>query len=160
MEELFQAFPRLLQRFEENDEVLSSFVFAAWRRAAGEALSERAVPVAFSRKRLLLTVENETWRHHLEALSGQMIRKLNEALGHGIVTFIEFRVDRSNRDRKPPSSHQTNAGGSPIVTAELAGRVELEKAAATITDDDMRSRFVEAAEAYLTRQASADTADP
>lgn len=93
MQELFRSIPAILDKFEQNDQVREALVFTAWRKNAGELLSERSVPVEYIEKRLVVAVADETWRRHLVDLSGQMIFKLNEALGEGIVAFIEFRID-------------------------------------------------------------------
>ena len=63
-------------------------------------------PEAGAQKRLTVAVKSETWRKHLENLSGQMIFKINSVLGQAVVTYIEFHIDekaveRENlRDRK------------------------------------------------------------
>ncbi len=44
MEALFRALPKLLREFEDTEEVREAVVFAAWRRIAGESLSEHTVP--------------------------------------------------------------------------------------------------------------------
>ena len=93
MEDLVRALPALLKEFEENETVREAVVFAVWRRAAGESLRGHAVPVRLFQKHLIVAVTSETWKKHLEHLSGQMIFKLNSALKQAAVTFIEFRVD-------------------------------------------------------------------
>src|SRR5690349_8829994 len=93
MQELFKAIPNIVERIGKDDAVLSSLVFAAWRRVAGEHLKQRTEPIEFGQKRLTLAVENEIWRRHLQDLSGEMLYSLNAALGHGTVKFIEFRID-------------------------------------------------------------------
>jgi len=93
MEALFRALPKLLKEFEDTEEVREAVVFAAWRRIAGESLSEHTVPFRLFNKHFIIAVADKMWKRHLETLSGQMIFKLNSALGQAIVTFIEFRVD-------------------------------------------------------------------
>jgi hypothetical protein len=145
MQELFRALPSLLERFEGNDNVLRGFVFATWRRTAGEMLSGRTLPVGFASGRLTLAVEDETWRQHLEGLSGQMLYGLNAVLGQGVVKFIEFRVDETAsaglRDQRPATE------GTP--TFKVSREIEL--AASVIEDEAMREHFVAAAAAYLAR---------
>ncbi len=95
MEELFGAFLNLLGPLRDDERILSAVVFAAWRKAAGKQLSERAKPLQFRHKRLTIAVENESWRSNLEELSSDILYRLSTVLGHGIVTFLEFRVDMS-----------------------------------------------------------------
>src|SRR6185295_13381338 len=93
MNDLFGSLTGLLKEFGDNADVREAVVFAGWRKIAGEALREQTAPIALDNKRLIVAVTGEMWKNHLEDLSGQMIFKLNSALGDSIVTFIEFRVD-------------------------------------------------------------------
>ena len=69
MQELFHAFPELLARFKDNDEILRAFVFTVWKRTAGQLLNARTKPAEFQNKRLTIAVENATWKQHLEDLT-------------------------------------------------------------------------------------------
>lgn len=148
MQELFQAFPDLLDRFKGNDMVLAAFVLAAWRKSAGELLRQRTEPLAFEHKRLTLAVENAIWKRHLEDLSGDMLYRLNAALGQGVVSYIEFRVDENavvtaaDRTRTGTTNDNTPTIPSPA----------LKNAALRISDPQLRERFLEAAGIYLTRR--------
>ena len=93
MNELFRALPALLKQFDENEDLREAVAFAAWRRIAGESLSPHAIPLRLENKHLTIAVSSETWKKHLQSLSGQMIFKINSVLGQAVVTFIEFRVD-------------------------------------------------------------------
>lgn len=95
MEQLFTAIPSIVKALEPNDDVTAAVVFAAWNQVAGEQIASRTRAFAFSGKRLIVAVEDETWRQNLEALAAQMLAKLNKSLGNGTVTFIEFRVRRN-----------------------------------------------------------------
>ena len=70
MEDLFRALPALLKEFEENESLREAVTFAAWRRIAGESLCEHAVPFRLYKKHLIIAVAHETWKRHLERLSG------------------------------------------------------------------------------------------
>lgn len=91
MEQLFTAIPSIVKSLEPNKDVTEAMVFAAWNQVAGEQISAKTKPQVFNNKRLVVAVEDETWRQNLVALSAQMIAKLNRSLGDGTVTFIEFR---------------------------------------------------------------------
>jgi len=80
MEDLFRALPKLLKEFEDTDEIREAVALAAWRRVAGQSLCEHAVPFRLFNKHLMVAVANQTWKKHLEHLSGQMIFKLNSML--------------------------------------------------------------------------------
>jgi hypothetical protein len=153
MHELFRALPALLKEFDDNDDVREAVVFAAWRRIAGETLRERAVPIRLYKKHLVIAVMSETWKKHLQQLSGQMIFKINSVLGSAIVTFIEFRVDEKTvaderaQDRKMTVSEaklQENALNE--VTAKMR------RSADAIKDDHLRYQFLLAAGSCLARK--------
>ena len=148
MKDIFQAIPNIVERLGNDEAVLSAFVFAAWRRVAGEQLRQRTEPLNFSQKRLTLAVENETWRRHLQDLSGDMLYNLNAQLGQGTVKFIEFRID-------PNAMNASTKSGIPIEESaayKTAITPDLRKAASAIADDGLREKFLSAAAAYISRQ--------
>lgn len=93
MEQIFGAITEVLKGLEPNPAGDEAVAFAAWRRCAGSLINTRTRPLGFANNRLMIAVEDETWKAHLEDLSPQMLVKLNDWLGHGTVKFIEFRVD-------------------------------------------------------------------
>src|SRR5688572_29225532 len=113
MEQLFGAIPAALSGLGPNAEVDEAVVFAAWKRCAGSLLSQRAVPQEFFENRLIVAVEDELWRRHLEELAPQMIARINGYLNQGSVRFIEFRMDprfvRNNRRSTGPAAEKMSA---------------------------------------------------
>lgn len=92
MEQLFGSIPKVLKSLEPNARATEAVVFAAWKQAAGNALSARTSPVEFQGTRLVVAVEDETWRKNLESLAPPLLAKMNKSLGDGTVKFIEFRI--------------------------------------------------------------------
>jgi len=153
MNELFRALPALLKEFDDNETVREAVTFAAWRRIAGESLRQHAVPFSLSQKRLTVAVKSETWRKHLEHLSGQMIFKINSVLGQAVVTFIEFRVDEKAVER------ENFKDGKPTLSDEELEEIALEevtpkmrRSADAIKDDNLRYQFLLAAGSCLARK--------
>lgn len=146
MEQLFGTIPTALSVLVPNAEVDEAVVFAAWKRCAGAMLAERAVPCEFFENRLVVAVEDELWRRHLEELAPQMIARINGYLTKGPVRFIEFRVDpRCFKARRRPNGAAAGKA-SPDVPRSIA------EAAENIADPSLRISFLEAAAAYLARQ--------
>ena len=145
MEQLFGAIPRALGASGSNAEVTDAVVSAAWKRCAGPLLARRALPSEFFENRLVILVEDEIWRRHLEDLAPQMIARIKGYLDAGTVKFLEFRVE-------------------PVRFSSLAGRDEntsrpsvdvprgIAEAAENIADESLRMSFLEAASGYLARQ--------
>ena len=153
MNELFRALPALLKEFDENEAVREAVAFAAWRKIAGESLRQHAVPFRLEQKRLTVAVKSETWRKHLEHLSGQMIFKLNSVLGQAVVTYIEFivnekAVEKENfKDNKPTLSPEEL---EEIALDEVTP--QMRRSADAIKDDNLRYQFLLAAGSCLARK--------
>ena len=153
MEELFRALPALLKEFEDNQDVREAVIFAAWRKIAGDALRDRAVPHRLFKKHLVIAVMSDTWKKHLEHLSGQMIFKLNSVLGSAVVTYIEFRVDEKVvlDDR---AKHRKSIVSDENIKENAMNEVtpKLRHSADAIKDDNLRYQFLLAAGSCLVRK--------
>ncbi|MFN7922840.1 MAG: DUF721 domain-containing protein [Bryobacteraceae bacterium] len=65
---------------------------AAWAGAVGKRISAHTKAVAMNGKRLIVEVEDETWRRQLSALSKQIMPRIQAAAGEGVVDELFFRV--------------------------------------------------------------------
>ncbi len=92
MEQLFGAISKVVAELEPDDRGRQAIVFAAWRRAAGEAIITKTEPVGLNGERLIIKVNDDTWRSHLEALAPQMLAKINKLVADGTVKRIDFRT--------------------------------------------------------------------
>lgn len=142
MERIFRTIPMILGGLDASPSAHEAVVLAEWRRIAGDALNERTRPIGFHENRLVVAVENDTWRNHLEHLAPQMLARLNSNADVQ-VKFIEFRTDMAFVDRssksKPAMDRRSPRNLSP----------SLRRAAVTIADENLRSAFLDAAAAYL-----------
>ena len=148
MEQLFGAIPQVLGELAPNASVTSAVVFAAWNHCAGDMLKARTSPMNFTANRLVVAVQDKTWRLHLEDLSPTMLVKLNGVLGQGTVKFIEFRVDKKAVD----AVRETIVEGDNAREAAVKAPASLVKAANAIADDNLREQFLNSAAIYLKRQ--------
>jgi hypothetical protein len=153
MDELFRALPALLKEMSDNEPLREAVVFAAWRKTAGEGLRDKAVAFRLYQKHLIVAVESEMWKRHLESLSGQMIFKINSLLGQAQVTFIEFRVDEETV-REERAKLRKN-----LIDEEALREMALEQvtpklrvAADAIKDDNLRYQFLLAAGSALAQK--------
>lgn len=156
MEDLFRALPALLKEFSEIDEngtLREAVVFATWRRIAGESLLQHAVPIRLYRKHLIIAVAHETWKRHLERLSGEMIFKINSKLGAAQVTFIEFRVDDASVSEYRAAHRKNFIADEDLEEIALdAVTPNLRFAADAIKDENLRYQFLLAAGGCLARK--------
>jgi hypothetical protein len=151
MDALFRTLPGLFDAVEGSAEVREAVIFAAWRRIAGEQISDRTAPIAVEGKRLIVAVADKTWKRNLEALSSQLLFKLNAVLGSSLVKFIEFRIEPasiSHEHLKPESETDRNEADR-IALTNLGPDVA--RPAALIKDKAMRRTFMLAAANCLSR---------
>ena len=148
MEQLFSAIPTVLKFIESPSEVDEAIVFAAWSRCSGDLIRERTAPVEFVENRLVIAVQDLTWRRHLEDLSPRMLVNINSLVGEGSVKFIEFRIDESAVNALRQTSPAENGIYEPI--HEVAS--SLKSAANAIADEKLRDQFLSTAAYYLAKQ--------
>jgi hypothetical protein len=146
MERLFGLMPQVLKELGAQGAADEAVVFAAWKQCAGELICERSRPLEYFEQRLIVAIQDATWRAHLEALSPRMLASLNAALGQGSVKFIEFRVDPTVFDRRSFSERSLVGNEVPVPAASIV------KAAQVIEDVELRKSFLSASAAYLNRQ--------
>ncbi|MFL6283586.1 MAG: DciA family protein [Pyrinomonadaceae bacterium] len=151
MDDLFKALPQLLRAAGESAEVSEAAAFAAWRRAAGEAMRGCAVPFRLYNKTLVVAVPDVTWRKQLEKVSPQLIFRLNSMLGHALVTYVEFRIDPETVGRERARARRSQYDRLVEEENALRRATELDDAASAIHDQDLRRRFLLAAGSCMNR---------
>ncbi len=147
MEQLFGSIPTVLRGLGTNADIDEAVIFAAWSRCAGDLLRTRTVPLEFFENRLVIAVQDETWRRHLEDLSPQMLVKINGSLGQGTVKFIEFRVDARAVSGACETGNNAAEEDVPVQVAP-----SLVTSADAIADETLREQFLSAAAVYLANQ--------
>jgi hypothetical protein len=153
MDDLIRTLPKLLRAAGETEEVMEAAALVAWRRVAGEGLRVQAVPFRLYRKTLIVAVLDSTWQKQLEAVSGQLLFRLNSLLGQAVVTYIEFRIDPQTvrAERARMQVRETNRlEQERRALATISG--EISTAADAIHDDDLRRRFLLAAGSCIDRR--------
>ena len=150
MVDLSLLLPKLLNATESNPELAEEIAKLAWTRAAGEGLRNHAVPFRLYRRTLIVSVADAIWQKQLQQMSAEFIFRINKLLGRSVVDDIEFRIDPAAVDRMlsripaPRSSRKKTPARIP----------ELLSAAGSITDPDLRDRFIRAAENCIERRES------
>ena len=94
MEQLFPALAKVITGLEPDHIGRRAIIFAAWRRAAGQAIAAKTDPVDLEGERLIIGVRDDAWLSHLQALAPQMLAKVNGLVGQGTVKRIEFRTPK------------------------------------------------------------------
>ena len=150
MLDVFRTLRTVLDGIEGAETVREAVVFAAWRRIVGESLAEHAVPLKLEKGRLYVAVSNLMWQRQLKDLCGQMVFKLNAALGSPTVNFVELQINEQavldDRAKRPQSPVLDAADAEKEISPELA------RAADGIADDELRRQFLLAAGNCLVRR--------
>ena len=74
---------------------------AAWPAAVGKRIAVHAAPKALVRGSLIVEVEDGIWQKQLFSLRFQILAKLQEVVGAGIITDVEFRIATPRRPPQP-----------------------------------------------------------
>jgi hypothetical protein len=74
---------------------------AAWPAAVGKRIASHALAKSLVRDSLIVEVEDAIWRKNLFQLRFQILGKLSEILGSGVVQDVEFRVPTTRRPPQP-----------------------------------------------------------
>jgi hypothetical protein len=91
--------------------------FAAWPAAVGKRIAVHACPKALVRGSLVVEAEDAIWQKQLFHLRFDILAKLTEVLGGGIITDLEFRI-ASGTPRRPPQSARSHGDTVPVDEAD------------------------------------------
>src|SRR3984957_7923456 len=91
--------------------------FAAWPAAVGKRIAVHAGPNALVRGSLVVEVEDAIWQKQLFHLRFDILAKLTEVLGRGLITVREFRPAPAT-PRRPPQSAQSHSKTVPADDAD------------------------------------------
>lgn len=143
--------PKLVDPSGANSEMSEVAAKIAWTIVAGAGLRRLAVPSRLYGKTLIVSVADEMWQKQLQAMSPELLFRVNRLLRREVVAFIEFRIDPSILAH---SSAKNSAHKQPPQQQRQPIPAELISAASTIKDRDLRDRFLRAADNCIARRES------
>ncbi len=140
MKPLASLLPDLFRQYAADGQWPEQVAAALWNEIVGEHLARRTRPVEVSRSRLVVAVPSSSWKRQLRALRGEIVKRLNQALGTDI-TRVAFRIDSTveQAPSTPPPAPPKRT--STPVDLPLQG----------IADKELRARIQAAAAACLDR---------
>lgn len=147
MDKLIKTLPAILKASGASEEVAEAACTAAWKHVVGEGLSNHAIPVQLQGQTLVVAVADAIWKKQLEPMRGQLLFKLNSALGQSLVKSIELRVDQKTIELERAKQQ----GAAIDRDANYRVPAELLNAAAGIADADLRRAFLGAATSCVKR---------
>jgi hypothetical protein len=134
--------PNLLRRLPSSAALIESVVCALWNDVVGEALARRTRPIRLQGTTLIVSVPSPVWQRELQPMRAEMVRKLEQRLGPGMVRQLEFKSDAAFDQEGSPQSaaHLGNpAAGLKLPTED-------------IQDGELRKRLADAAASYMAHQ--------
>lgn len=88
-----QPLASTLQRFVKTAgagaDITKATLFARWPQIVGPALAEHAHPAALTDGELTLQCESTAWASQVRLMAPQLVKKINESVGHGSVRRIK-----------------------------------------------------------------------
>lgn len=73
-----------------RDNLLEADIFLRWAEIAGQKVADHSTPLKLDRGKLIIQVEDSSWRHQLHFMRRDLIGKINRELNGKIVSEIVF----------------------------------------------------------------------
>jgi hypothetical protein len=115
MERASKAIRRLRLSGEPVDE--AQVACAAWAVSVGRKIAGHTRAARLVRTRLVVEVEDAIWQRQLFTLTPQILGKLEQGLGRGVVEQVEFRIVPPRREP------QRAAAAMPALAADEASEI-------------------------------------
>ena len=142
-----QGLDEVLTRHGENRfaHLRSPIGERAWVDAVGMRIADRAKPISLERGVLTVRAATSVWASELSLLSEPLVARL---CAQGLeVTELRFRVGPVEAPARPPERREVRAVPPPAVL-----EADLQRAIATIDDDELRASITLAAQSNLAWQ--------
>ncbi len=149
MIDLNRLLPKLLNATDANSEMTEIATKIAWTRAAGAGLRPNAIPFRVYQKTLIVSVADAIWQKQMQTMSAELLFRVNRLLGRDVIDFIEFRIDPATIDSARALNFPAK-DSSPVAAPAIPA--ELVSAASRIADQELRERFLRAAENCIARR--------
>lgn len=93
---------------------------AAWPAAVGKTIARHSAAVALVRDKLVVEVEDAIWQKQLFHLQIHILRRVQELLGPGLISDLEFRIAKQRRPpqretRVPESADESDHIEDPVL---------------------------------------------
>jgi predicted nucleic acid-binding Zn ribbon protein len=105
------ALDRLVETSGWETDIAVRSVFARWPELVGPEIADHCLPIGFADATVRVRTDSTAWATQLRLLAADVVRRLNEELGHGTVSILDVtgpdaptwaRGRRSVRDGRGP----------------------------------------------------------
>lgn len=150
MERAGQSLWSALHRVARPEKPLDLLV-AVWPLMVGRRLADHTRPVAWSKGRVDVAVDQPEWQSQLESMGKDVRTQVNKWWGSELVREVRFVPEKARRPR--PAEEKKASSRAPVENKLSAALKELEPALNRIADTDLRELVARVAGQYLARQA-------
>lgn len=134
-----------------------------WPEAVGAEIAARTQATAVRGGELLVETDSPVWATELQAMAGQLVQAVNSAAGEELVRRVRIIVAGGARGRRARGA--TAAPGGPVAVPRVTvappseeDRLAIERATASIEDDDLRAAAARAMAADIAWKRAVDGA--
>ena len=135
--------PKILEQAGASHEMAEAAAIIAWKRVAGDGLSNHAKPLRLRGRTLFVEVADEAWKRQLQRMTMELESRINKLLRREIVTGIQFRINPAIGKQRVHSSKVRVVQSCPDNVRSSAGEIE---------DAELRERFIRAATNCIDRR--------
>ena len=132
---------------------------AVWPLMVGRRLADHTRPVAWSKGRVDVAVDQPEWQSQLESMARDVRKQVNKWWGSELVREVRFVPEKARRREIRKSKLEVRneevsprAGGTPSENALRVALKKLEPALKGIADADLRDLVARVAGQYLAKQ--------
>lgn len=86
------AFDRLTRRLGGPSGVVLRTVFGRWEELVGSSVAANVRPVSLRATVLVVATESPAWATQMGFLGPDLVRRINEVVGSGVLTSVETRI--------------------------------------------------------------------
>lgn len=97
-----RAIDDLLTERGWDDRATVAALFGRWPELVGGQVAEHCAPRSYEDGRLHVTADSTTWATHLRALAPELVRRLGEELGAGVVRDVHITGPTAPSWRRGP----------------------------------------------------------
>lgn len=146
MRAIFQSLPGLIDELPDGA-AREAIVFAVWPTVLGEHLRERSTPLRLDNGTLTVAVSSSEWKREFKEHAAEIVFKLNRVFRKSLVERILPLVDSNAVEL---SKRKVRLDPPKVSTSLLS--TNLKKASGKIADAELRTHFLEAAAACISRR--------
>jgi len=95
-------------RLSQDSEAREKLVCRGWPVAVGKTIAAHSRALRMVRQTLIVEVEDAIWQRQLFSLREQILARLSQTLGAGMVEDVEFRIGL-----RRPMPHREERGANP-----------------------------------------------